>query len=135
MLSTDDRLAIQELISLYGHIIDDRKYSRTHELFTEDAVYDVSDFDAGVHIGWQRIAQFWRDAEAGHPLAHHSTNVIVTQDGDGTVRAVSKGIGIRADAAATTTIYRDIAVRTRAGWRLSERVAVRRSADRIPPHS
>ena len=51
MLSADDKLAIHALISLYGHIIDDREFSRVHELFTEDAVYDVSDFNAGVYTG------------------------------------------------------------------------------------
>lgn len=134
MLSIEDKLAIHDLISLYGHIIDGREFTRTHELFTDDAVYDVTDFGAGTHTGWKNIAQMWRDAEDQHPLAHHATNVIVSEDADGNVRVISKGIGPR-DGKAGSAIYRDIVVKTPQGWRMSERVAIARRPDRIPPHS
>ncbi|EKF21757.1 snoaL-like domain protein [Mycolicibacterium hassiacum DSM 44199] len=135
MLSADDKLAIHALISLYGHIIDDREFSRVHELFTEDAVYDVSDFNAGVYTGRRAIAQMWRDAEGRHPLAHHATNVVVSEDDDGTVRVLSKGIGVLDDGRVGSAVHRDVVVRTPAGWRIAHRVAIRRAPDRIPPHT
>lgn len=132
MLSIDDKLAIHDVISLYGHIIDDRQFSRTHELFTEDALYDVSDFGAGIHIGWRRIAEYWREAEDKHPLAHLATNVIVSEDPGGTVRVVSKGLGVRYKDSPISAIYRDVAVRTADGWRLAERIGLFRSPSRVP---
>jgi 3-phenylpropionate/cinnamic acid dioxygenase small subunit len=135
MLTIEDKLAIHDLISLYGHIIDERQFTRTHELFTEDAVYDVTDFNAGRFVGWQQIAQMWRESEGKHPLAHHATNVYISEDADGTVRVVSKGIGVRPNLQAGSVTYRDIVVNTPQGWRVRERICVLRRADRIPPHS
>jgi hypothetical protein len=51
MISVEDRLAIRELLALYGYIIDERQLSRTGEIFTADARYDVTDFGKGVCHG------------------------------------------------------------------------------------
>jgi SnoaL-like domain len=132
MLTADDRLAIRELLALYGHIIDERQFSRTHELFTPDARYDVSDFGQGIHHGPGAIAALWTAPGARHPLAHHTVDVIVSEDGDGTVRVLSKGIGLLADGRAGSVTYRDVVAKSAGGWRIAERVAVLRRADRIP---
>ena len=134
MLTIEDKLAIHELISLYGHIVDERQFSRTHEIFTDDAIYDVSDFKSGVHIGHMAIAVMWA-AESRHPLAHHATNVVVVEDTDGVVRVVSKGIGLIADGRVGSVTYRDIVEKRAEGWRITERVATLRRADRIPAPS
>lgn len=135
MLTLEDKLAIHDLMAYYGHLIDAREFTRTHELFTDDAVYDMSDFDAGIHRGWEQIAQMWRESEGRHPLAHHATNVIVSEDADGTVRVVSKGIGVRPNGQAGSVIYKDIVVKGPKGWRMSERIGSLRRPDRIPPHT
>lgn len=135
MITVEDRLAIHELMAFYGLLIDERQFTRTHELFTDDAVYDVSSFGAGVHIGWKNIAQMWRDSEGLHPLAHHVTNVVVSEDDDGTVRVLSKVIGVRPDGKVGSVTYRDIVVKGPQGWRMHERIAVARRPDRIPAHS
>jgi hypothetical protein len=134
VLTPDDRLAIHELIGLYGLIIDERQFTRTHELFTDDAIYDVSDFDSGVHVGWKNIAQMWRESEGQHPLAHHATNIVVTEDG-GTVRVISKGLGVGTKGKVGSLTYRDVVVKGPNGWRIAERVATLRRPDRIPPHT
>ncbi len=90
-------------------------FGRTHELLTDDAVYDTSDFNAGVHIGWRAVAQMWQEAEGRHPLARHATNVVISQDDDGTVRVVSKGLGVLNDGRVRSVIHRDIVVKTFAG--------------------
>ena len=100
MLTVEDRIAIHELLALYGHVIDERQFSRAHELFTPDARYDVSDFGQGVHQGPAAIVMLWADPGSRHPLAHHTVDVVVTEDGDGTVRALCKGIGLLADGSA-----------------------------------
>jgi SnoaL-like domain len=135
VISAEDKLAIHDLISRYGLIIDEREFTRTHELFTDDARYDVSDFDAGIHLGWQAIAQLWRESEGSHPLAHHATNVIVSEDDDGTVRVISKGIGVRPEGRTGSVTYRDIVKKYPQGWRIVDRIALARRPDRIPSPS
>src|SRR5437870_3274792 len=54
-LSVYDRLAIHELISLHGHLSDDRQFSRFKELFTDDIVYDLEDFGMGTHRGLEAL--------------------------------------------------------------------------------
>lgn len=51
MFGVEDRLAIRELLALYGYIIDERQFSRTGEIFTADARFDVTDFGKGVCHG------------------------------------------------------------------------------------
>lgn len=51
MISVEDRLAIRELLALYSYIIDERQFSRTGEIFTADARFDVTDFGKGVCHG------------------------------------------------------------------------------------
>ena len=38
MLTAEDRIAIRELLALYGHVIDERQFSRVDELFTPTAL-------------------------------------------------------------------------------------------------
>ena len=83
MLTAEDRIAIRELLALYGHVIDERQFSRVDELFTPDGRYDVSDFGQGVHHSPAAIAALWADPGSRHPLAHHTVDVVVTEDGDG----------------------------------------------------
>jgi hypothetical protein len=134
VLTVEDRLAIHELMALYGHVIDERQFSRTGELFTDDARYDVSDFKAGIVQGVAAIVELWRSSDR-HPLAHHASNVVVTQDSDGTTNVVSKGIGVLADGKAGSVTYRDVVVKTPCGWRIRERVALRRRVERVPEPS
>jgi ketosteroid isomerase-like protein len=132
MLTLEHKLAIHDLIALYGHIVDERQFSRTHEVFTEDAVYDVSDFGAGVHVGHQAVAALWALPTSLHPLAHHATNVIVSEDASGVVRVASKGIGLRPDGRTGSVTYHDVVEHRPEGWRITKRVAVARHPDRIP---
>jgi hypothetical protein len=132
MLSADDRLAIRELLALYGYVIDERQFSRARELFTDDARYDVSDFGKGVHHGPDAIVAEWSSPAARHPLAHYAVDVIITEDGDGAVRVVCKGLGLGPDGRVGGVTYRDVVTKTAAGWRIAERVATRRHPGRIP---
>lgn len=66
-----------------------------------------------------------------NPLAHHVTNVRVTEDPDGTVRVRSKAIGIYADGRAGSVGYDDVVRREAAGWRIARRTVVPR---RTPLH-
>lgn len=128
MLEPADRLALHELLHLYGHLVDDRAWSDLDQVFTADVVYDASDFDMPVTRALDELVAEWT-SEHGmqrHPLAHHATNIVVSQDDDGTVRVRSKGIGVGGGGRVGSVTYLDVAVRTAAGWRLAARTVTLR---------
>ncbi|MEU9481484.1 nuclear transport factor 2 family protein [Streptomyces sp. NPDC048191] len=128
-LTLEDRLAITELISLHGHLVDEGQLDRLAELFTPDVVYDVSDFGQGPLVGVAAIRAAAVALGAGNPVAHHVTNVVVREAADGRVRVRSKGLGVMADGSCGSATYDDTVVRTLDGWRISHR---KLSARRVP---
>jgi hypothetical protein len=131
-LGVADILAIHQLLALYGHVLDERQWTRVEELFTADAIYDMRDFDMGVVQGAQAIRELWQ-ASKQHPLAHHATNIVIERDVDGTVRAISKGLGVGNRGAVGSVVYRDIVRPTPSGWRFASRTAVLRRPEAKPP--
>jgi hypothetical protein len=131
VLSVEDRLELHELVSLYGHLIDDRRWADLEQVFTPDAVYDAADLGLPVTRSLADLLAQWTSPEGmeRHPVAHHATNVVVSEDADGTVRIWSKGIGVGPGGRVGSVAYRDVAVRTREGWRLAERVVTLRRPD------
>jgi SnoaL-like domain len=118
-----DILAIHQLLALYGHIIDEREWQRVGELFTATAVYDMTDFGLGAVRGAAAIHEMWSRPDAMHPLAHHATNIVISEDPDGTVHVVSKGIGVGTNGRVGSVVYRDVVERTPQGWRFASRKA------------
>lgn len=127
-LSAADRLAVHELISLHGHLADDRRTGELHLLLTEDAAYDVSDYGLGVVRGLPALRRLFEAAPGEQPVGHHVTNVIVEDDGHeetgGVVRVRSKGLAVMADGRAGTVVYEDRVVRTPDGWRIAHRKVI-----------
>jgi 3-phenylpropionate/cinnamic acid dioxygenase small subunit len=128
-MNVEDRVALHELVALYGHLIDERRWDEYDQVFTADAVYE------SVMGGWRttslaELIEFWKADMSRHPLAHHTTNVVVTEQPDGTAAIVSKGIGVGRKGRVGSVTYNDIAVPTDQGWRLAKRVVtLRRSED------
>jgi len=125
-ITTEDRLAIYELLSRYGHLIDQRRWDDLAEVFTEDLVFDASSFGHPVTTSAQELIKHWSADLSIHPLAHHVTNIVITEDSDGTARVQSKAIGVGRKGRVGSATYDDVVVRTPEGWRLSERIAVLR---------
>lgn len=125
-LTTTDRLAIHELVSLHGHLADDRRSADLDLLLTPDASYDVSAYGLGVVQGLPALIELFSSAPGDQPIGHHVTNVIVTADPDLDDRAQvrSKGLSVMADGRAGTVVYEDNVVRTADGWRISARVVL-----------
>lgn len=123
-LSADDRLSIHELLSLHGHLADDRRAQDLHLLLTDDAAYDVTAFGLGVVRGLDALVELFAQRPGNQPIGHHVTNVIVSERDDGTVAVRSKGLSVMADGGAGTVTYEDVVVRTAAGWRISQRTVV-----------
>lgn len=126
MITTDDRLAIYELVALHGHLMDDGELGRLNELFTTDVVYDLEDFGLGSLLGHQAISDAAVAMGANNPVGHHVTNVIVTDSRYLGVRVRSKGIGIRADGGSGSVIYEDEVTQTAEGWRIRYRKVIAR---------
>jgi hypothetical protein len=123
VLEPHDILAIHELLARYGHIIDEGEWQRVGELFTEATRYDMREFNLGIVHGAAAIGALWSDPQAAHPLAHHATNILVSEDPDGTVRVLSKGLGVGAQGRVGSVVYRDVVSKTAAGWRFLSRTA------------
>lgn len=125
-----DRLAVHELLGLYGHLIDQRRWNELEQVFTADVVYDATDFGQPVTRSLAGLQAVWTGDLTVHPLAHHATNIVVTEDPDGTVRVLSKGIGVGNRGRVGSVTYHDVVVRTADGWRLAHRRAeLRRPAE------
>ena len=123
MIDVADRLAIHELFGLYGHIIDERRWSEMELVFTDDVTYDPTDFGHEITTSLDALRTHWTSDLSMHPLAHHATNIVISEDADGTVRALSKAIGVGVKGRVGSGVYRDIVVKTDAGWRLQYRRA------------
>ena len=116
-----DVVTIQQLYGLYGHVMDDRDWARLPDVFTDDCVFDATALGVPLMEGLEAVATTTETSRAA-PLAHHVTNVFVSEiDGDtATVRA--KAIGIYARGRAFSGDYLDTLVRTPSGWRIRHRL-------------
>jgi 3-phenylpropionate/cinnamic acid dioxygenase small subunit len=136
-LAPDDRAEITELLARHGHLFDDGEFDRLDLLFTASVRYDVTAFGGGVLEGIEAIRAAMLALGDRNPVGHHVTNVVLTEQPDGSVRARSKGIGIYADGTAGSVTYEDEIVRTGDGWRIDARTVAPRRArhQQSPPRS
>jgi hypothetical protein len=125
-LTVEDRLEIHELLSLHGHLADDRRHEDLGLLMTEDGVYDLEEFGLGEVVGLPALTELFARAPGDQPLGHHVTNVLVTPRDHDTADVRSKGLSVMANGAAGTVVYEDTVVRTPAGWRIARRRVVTR---------
>jgi hypothetical protein len=128
MISHEDRVAITDLLAMHGHLVDGGHLDRLGEVFTADVVYDVSPMGAAPIHGVEALRAASEALGAGNAVGHHITNVVLTPAADGSVEALSKGLGVYADGACGSVTYEDLAVRTAAGWRITRRVVTPRRA-------
>ncbi|MDQ2815166.1 MAG: nuclear transport factor 2 family protein [Actinomycetota bacterium] len=127
-LHAEDREAIDEILSLHGHLFDGGHLDRLGEIFTPGVVYDMSAVGVGTFEGIEAIRSAALQLGAGNPVAHHVTNVVITGDGD-SVTALSKGLVLLADGTVASVTHLDTLRRQDGGWRISRRVI---SPQRIP---
>jgi hypothetical protein len=116
----NDIIGINQVLSLWGHVLDRREWDRFSEVLTEDAFYDCSIFGFEPVTGIESIREIFK--QDGHAKAHHTTNTYV-QEGAGTEFNVeSKGLGLLADGRVASVTFVDVLRSTPAGWRLASRV-------------
>jgi len=119
-----DRLALHELPGRYGDAIDDRAWDRLDEVFTSDAVFDLSDLGAPRCEGLAAIKRFM-DEEAQHPRTHLMTNIYVDET-DGGVQLRFRIVALLGGGKVGTASYYDDVIKTPAGWRVQHRVVTLR---------
>ena len=122
MLTTEDRWAINETLSLLGHIVDTGQWDRLEEVFTPDAVYDLTDAGMGAIEGVEAIRQGAQQLGDRNPVAHHLTNVVITGADDDAVSVQSKGLLLMADGNVQSLTQHDIVRRGAGGWLISRHV-------------
>jgi F420-dependent oxidoreductase-like protein len=120
-LSVRDRAAIHELISLHGHLVDERRPDDLGQLLTLDAVYDLHSFGLGNIVGLQAIQELHRQRPGNQPIGHHVSNVLIDERPDGTIAVCSKGLSVMADGTTGTCTYDDVVVKIDTGWRIAHR--------------
>ena len=118
-LSVEDVLAIQSVIVKYGFLIDDREFGRLGEVFTEDAVVDYRPNSEGPFAGLAEIDRAMRTLH--HPVQHMLvSHIIDSASGDEVVTRTKALIPLQNGAIADIA-YRDVLVRTPAGWRIKDK--------------
>ena len=123
VVNSDDRLQINETLALHAHLADDNQLDRLDELFTPDAVYDMSAAGLGVFEGREMIrAAAAEMARTGRsPVAHFLTNVVITSTTDDEATARSKGLMIMTDGQTLAVNHDDVLRRHDGAWRISRR--------------
>ena len=119
-----DRLELHELPGRYGDAIDDRAWDRLDDIFTTDAVFDLTDLGAPRCEGLAAIKQFM-DQEAQHPRTHLMTNIYVDERPTG-VQLRFRIVALLGEGKVGTASYYDDVIKTPAGWRVSNRVITMR---------
>ncbi|MEM7323249.1 MAG: nuclear transport factor 2 family protein [Actinomycetota bacterium] len=123
-----DRLELHELPGRYGDAIDDRDWDRLDRIFTEDAVFDLTDLGAPRLEGLAAIKRFM-DVDAQHPRTHTMTNIYVDETDEG-VLLNFRIVALLPEGRVGTASYYDRVVKTEAGWRVEHRVTTLRRRDR-----
>jgi ketosteroid isomerase-like protein len=128
-LSEQDRIDINDLINLHGHLTDAGDLDQAGELFTPDVTYDVEDFGLGSLHGTAALREAALALGEANPVGHHVTNIVITGIDARSARVQSKGIGIKADGTAGSVAYDDVVTRQPDGWKISYRkVTAKRAA-------
>ena len=125
-LSTDDRLAIAEIMAAYCHAIDLGRWDGFPALFTEDCRLDFGSL-MGVYEGAEGVRRFTdRMQGLGLFMRHYTTNVVLSGDGE-RARAESYVLAITGppgSSSQTTGRYEDEFVKVGGRWRIRVRRAI-----------
>lgn len=135
-----DRIEIQDLFARYCHAIDERDWDALDHVFTEDARIDYSE-TGGAKGTFAEIKAWLPKALERFPMFQHMVATTrLTLDGD---QATSRTILFnpmvhRGDDGADQVFfiglwYRDVLVRTAAGWRIAERYEELGWTHNVPP--
>jgi len=114
-----DRLELHELPGRYGDAIDDRNWDRLRDIFTDDAVFDLTGVGARRLEGIDDIVHFM-NIEASHPKTHMMTNIYVDEQDENVIMNF-RIVALLGKGLVGTASYYDRVVKTDQGWRVQHR--------------
>ena len=114
-----DRLELHELPGRYGDAIDDRNWDRLKDIFTDDAVFDLTGVGARRLEGIDDIVHFM-NIEASHPKTHMMTNIYVDEQDENVIMNF-RIVALLGKGLVGTASYYDRVVKTDEGWRVHHR--------------
>ena len=117
-----DRLELHELPGRYGDAIDDRNWDRLREIFTDDAVFDLTGVGARRLEGIDDIVHFM-NVEASHPKTHMMTNIYVDEQDENVIMNF-RIVALLGKGLVGTASYYDRVVKTDEGWRVQHRECI-----------
>jgi hypothetical protein len=123
-MDVTDRIELHELPGRYGDAIDDRDWERLDRVFTEDAVFDLTDLGGPVLKGLAEIKRYM-DEDAQHPRTHLMTNIYADETPGG-AQLRFRIVALLPDRVVGTASYYDDVVKTDQGWRVANRIITRR---------
>ncbi len=115
---------IKHMLDYAHHISDARNLDALHEIFTEDAVYDLSYRGLPPVQGFEAIREMKAvtgTRDRSDVVSHHLTNTFVRIEEDGQIHARSKTIVVLKNGNVRSNEYDDVVVRTDKGWRIKSR--------------
>ena len=118
-INNADRLELHELPGRYGDAIDDRNWDRLREIFTDDAVFDLTGVGARRLEGIDDIVHFM-NVEASHPKTHMMTNIYVDEQDENVIMNF-RIVALLGKGLVGTASYYDRVVKTDQGWRVQHR--------------
>jgi hypothetical protein len=127
-MDAGDRLELHELPGRYGDAIDDRDWDRLDQIFTEDAVFDLTDLGEPRLTGLEAIKRYM-DQDAKHPRTHLMTNIYVDETPEG-AKLHFRIVALLPERVVGTASYYDDVVKTADGWRVRNRVITLRRRPR-----
>ena len=128
ILTTADRVEIHELPGRYGDAIDDRDWARLDNVFTSNAVFDLTGVGSRVCNGLDDIKAFM-ECEAAHPRTHLMTN-IYAESGEHDIELRFRIVALIGKGLTSTGSYYDKLVKTDEGWRTYHRYVSSRRRDK-----
>lgn len=124
-LRAEDVVAIQAVLMKYGFLLDDRAFDRLGEVFTEDATLDFRDHRVdpptgeGPFAGLAEIKQQMHILQ--HPVQHMMVSHLIDSVSGDEVHMRTKALIPLKFAVIADIAYRDVVVRTPAGWRIKSK--------------
>ena len=126
-----DRLELHELPGRYGDIIDDRDWDRLGTIFTDDAVFDLTDLGAPRAGGLDRDPRLHGRRGRAPAHAHHDPTSYVNETADG-VELKFRILALLGGGKVGTASYHDLVVKTPDGWRVQDRMLKHRRTQVYP---
>jgi hypothetical protein len=127
MITTDDRIAIQELLARFAHYSDYAEWDKLATLYVPDVVTETVGIDM-VYEGVDSQIEHAResDRQTDGKNRHYYFNVFVEEEGDDVfvnffVMNVNAGASPMAAKMVVTGRHRDKVVKTDDGWKFARR--------------